>query len=450
MSIEKNIDIFKDLGIGIDCIPKGKKVIKVFTQLENPTAENVGDIWIETDKSIGEIFFREPDNPPAENDLYGWVSINPKIELKVDVTEGMQFIGRSETEMLIVYHDIKKLDTISTDYLKIWENAWLKIYSKLGSFKYWDTIKSKWVFEVAHYWNGIEWVNFSKSDFIVYLLDDKIRKLYPDYTEEWALSGANIHTIITDPNEFIVVGGYQKLIKYDTNGNAIWTSPIVDIDYIRGVAIDSESQIYAADRDGILYKVNKDDGSEIWRYFIGGSTQLSCVSIDNKGYIYVGDNDDYITKFDNNGNLIWRVRKQSDSIYDLAVTPTGTIYSASQIGSLSKINTDGVEEWEVPLDNSPYRIDIDNNENIYACIVNGPYGLKKINKDGNEIWTYSTSGGNRGVSVNSSGSIYFGGDDNILYELDKNKILISSLPRNNRINCVKTTPGLYGVFSEKW
>ncbi len=213
------------------------------------------------------------------------------------------------------------------------------------------------------------------------------------------------------------------LMKFDKDGNKIWTKEIgtPNGDTARGVAIDNSDDIYvtgntkgdldgntnAGESDIFLIKFDK-DGNKIWTKEIGTPNDdiAHGIAIDNSDNIYVaghtkgdldgntnaGESDIFLIKYDSNGNKQW----------------------TKQIGS-----PDHEAATSISVDNSnniyitgPTRGDLDGNTNagLYDIF------LVKFDKDGNKIWTKEIGTPNadiaRGVAIDNSDDIYVTGYTN--------------------------------------
>ena len=130
--------------------------------------------------------------------------------------------------------------------------------------------------------------------------------------------------VATDGFDNVIVTGLKKLasttryfytIKYDSNGNVVWTreydsSSSEDSAY--GVAVDSRNNVIVTGRANNNYYTIKysQSGDVIWRreYDSGAVDEAYGVTVDSYDNIIVTGraNDNYYTiKYDSNGNVIW-------------------------------------------------------------------------------------------------------------------------------------------------
>ncbi len=197
------------------------------------------------------------------------------------------------------------------------------------------------------------------------------------------------------------------VIKYDQNGNELWTTVCDYVDYrpssIVWLDIDEQQNVYVATR------------------FATG-TSIS----------------DYLTiKYDMNGEELWHVIH--DGIYgddvpsDILVDGAGNIFviGLSEMANddydylLMKYNSDGILQWEERYNaHCEYRylyprIALDESENI--CLIgmqaiepdNYDFAIMKFDQDGNTLWSHSYSGTYQNswdhpedLIIDDSGNIY--------------------------------------------
>ncbi len=206
-------------------------------------------------------------------------------------------------------------------------------------------------------------------------------------------------------------GGIDSfLIKYDSCGNLLWTK-----------------QFGTSSDDG-GYGIDVDSNGNV---FVSGWTLGDWAGT-------VGGVDIILTKFDNDGNMIWKRQfgsTLSDSGERVIVDNNGNVFvTGAQAGSyydifLTKFNNNGDLIWSKQWGTSNHDVGMDlkhdKNGNIFVTgyatgdlngnIHNGGSDifLTKWDNDGNEVWTkqWGTSGDDwaQGVIVNEDGSIVVSG-----------------------------------------
>ncbi len=295
-------------------------------------------------------------------------------------------------------------------------------------------------------------------------------------TEEWTATydgtangddRADAIAVDDEGNVIITGGAYMAggnrdyaTIKYDPDGNALWTAiydgPGNDSDESTDLAVDSNGNICVTglslgdttnyDIATVKYDPN---GNEVWvaRYTTPGEENDYGYYIDTDpwdnvyvgGYSYgFGTGKDYITiKYDSDGNELWVARYNgtgdgSDSPENMHVDAQGNVYItgvATQIGpqwdiTTVKWDTNGNQLWAATYDGPAHDWDqgravvADEQGNVYVtgyitnvdteedCIT------LKYDADGNPLWaaTYNSpsneyDGGNSLVS-DSQGNVY--------------------------------------------
>jgi hypothetical protein len=240
--------------------------------------------------------------------------------------------------------------------------------------------------------------------------------------------------VITDSGGNIYVAGYTEgnldgninagsadifLVKYDTNGNKLWTRQLGTASYDegRGVAVDSIGNIYVTGYTG---------GG------LDGNTNL-------------GSADIFLVKYDTNGNKLWTRQlgtDQSDSGYGIALDSGGNIYITGRIYGyggiqmfLLKCDNSGTKQWEEQ--NVHYSIGtgvaVNRSDEIYVSGQKASYFyghfyymlVYKYNTAGTLIWDGMEGEGvidkvigAEGIAVDASGNVYVTGYTD--YGLDGN------------------------------
>jgi hypothetical protein len=273
------------------------------------------------------------------------------------------------------------------------------------------------------------------------------------------------------------------IIKYDSNGEEIWTRQFgtEGEDSAQGVSVDSSGGVYVVghttgtlpdqtregeggEEDAFIIKYDS-NGEEIWTRQFGtsGADFVTGVSADSSGVYVVGwtvgtfpdqtnegDLDAFIIKYDSNGEEIWTRQfgtpqldtasgvsvDSSDGVY-VAGDTEGTLPGETSEGDLDafiiKYNSDGEEIWTRQFGTSEnldgaMAVSADSSDVYVVGFTQGTLPdqtregeegeedafIIKYNSDGEEIWTrqFGTSEFDtaRGVSVDSSGGVYVAGD----------------------------------------
>jgi hypothetical protein len=257
-------------------------------------------------------------------------------------------------------------------------------------------------------------------------------------------------------------------VKYDANGNQLWAAtydgPLGSFDASRGIAVDASGCVYVTGESvaswdtGFDYLTIKYDanGNQLWtaRFDGGhGNDYGRGLAIDQNGNIYVTGNsagqDDisnYATvKYDGDGNQLWVAyydgpRHAYDAARAIALDGAGHVYVTGESGGFTgvfdyatvKYDSKGNELWAVrysdPAGDSydaPTAIAVDQSGHVYVTGASGTtdagraYGTVKYDPDGIELWVarYSllnSSGAQaRALTVDAQGNVYVTGS---LYE----------------------------------
>ncbi len=158
-----------------------------------------------------------------------------------------------------------------------------------------------------------------------------------DYPKGMAVDSSGNVYVIRRP----VTTNYDNtIIKYDPNGNELWTLPYPPGD-ARGIATDYEENVYVTGPNDSTYQTIKYDpnGNELWSQvhdWAGDGDCPEALVIDNAGCVYVTGLVydittawDYATvKYDSNGNEMWAVQYNKDHydvVQDIAVDNLGNV-----------------------------------------------------------------------------------------------------------------------------
>jgi subtilisin family serine protease len=180
------------------------------------------------------------------------------------------------------------------------------------------------------------------------------------------------------------------LVKYDQDGNVVWTRSYDTGTYdgAVSVAVDSENNIYTAgyEHNGI-----------------------------NRGYLLV--------KYDQLGDKLWNTRYEVDqldsAVTDMAIDASDNIYL---IGTASSNNIAVFDKNGIMLRSFTARVNsgiaVDSSGNIYAA---GQNLLIKHSPDGGEIWAANSLGTITDLALDVSGNVYISGA--ILYGSNKDYLI---------------------------
>jgi len=303
-------------------------------------------------------------------------------------------------------------------------------------------------------------------------------KLSPDGTRQWVnfYRQGNFDTAAfvngVDSQDNLVVSGEffngddWLTIKYDSDGNQIWTSVYeANSTFVSNpdhMTIDALDNIYICGYVGsslnppfgAIVKIDA-VGNQLWvaEYygpeFNGGSANATAV--DDSGHVYLAgtasvsgrSGDAAIVKFDSNGNLMWqrtdgsRFSSAADNFADVKIDQNGDIIVAGTFGfntaagpdvALSKYDADGNLIWSQEFDGGVgsdvgMKLVLDAQNNIivlgYTEVDFDDYDtlLLKYDPAGNLIWSATQGGDGAGVdfprdlAIDAQGNLYVVGTE---------------------------------------
>jgi PKD repeat protein len=252
-------------------------------------------------------------------------------------------------------------------------------------------------------------------------------------------------------------GGYILVtIKYDSNGNELWTADYPAACSTSAIIVDSSGNVYvigSANGDYATIKYNS-NGSQLWAATYNGPGNgpdgPRRVAVDPSGNVYVtgwstgiGTGKDIATiKYDSNGNQLWVARYNGpgngddgvqcvsivldsagnvDVLGDSAGSGTGLDYATI------KYDTNGNQLWVARYNgpgngnDTPDRLAVDPMGNVYvvgASPGNGTgldYATVKYDTNGNQLWVTRYNGPGNGddwsylIALDPLGNVLVGG-----------------------------------------
>lgn len=230
----------------------------------------------------------------------------------------------------------------------------------------------------------------------------------------------------TQTGSFNVALGYISKIGASGTGDGQFASP-------RDVAIDSQGNIYVADREN--HRIQKFDSSGTyitqWGSFGTGNGQFKYprgIAIDSSDNIYVADCDNYrIQKFTSAGVYVTKWGNYSTGngglkyVSDVMIDGSNNVYASDLFDNyrVNKFNTSGtyVTKWGSQGSgnsqfNVPYALAADSSGNVYV-VDSGNNRIQKFNSSGvyqSQFGSYGSGNGQlnapSGIEIDSSGNIY--------------------------------------------
>lgn len=443
---------------------KGKQVVNIFIQPDEPIPQNVGDIWIVTDKPITDIIFQD-NEPSSPNNMQGLIKVADS-ELKINIQHALEFLNLSGSHIIVTYPALNAIESISPDKIKLWANAYMEMFVRLGTMKYWDGSSNRWVYNRALYWTGSEWRIFSFTDYYIhvgYNSTEIICKFDQEGNSVWTKTpSANAcYGLTIDPNGYIYSGHTNGYVcKLDPDGNTVWVvrpeSGVAKTEYhCFAIAVDSEGCIYTAHYDTYhsydrVFKLDP-DGNIIWMKSPTSNRQCNCIAVTHDKYVYIGYANGHVYKLAPNGDLVWVKQAMSDHCKAVAIDLNGYIYSGHVNGYVCKLDADGNIIWQKqPATNACNSIVVDPSGNIYAGYDTGY--IYKLDSEGNTIWSkqlvsnYNCSA----VDIDPEGYVYAVHLGGYIYKLDTaGNVLLSKQPNTRHCYALAVYPKL-AAFPHLW
>lgn len=168
-------------------------------------------------------------------------------------------------------------------------------------------------------------------------------------TELWTRPhDSYIYSLTADDAGRIYVGEDDgQVTKRDvTSGGAVsWTAQTNQSSYspVYDVAVGPDGDVYVALGDDTVRKMDASDGTTLWTYS-GHRDAVRGVATDSNRNVYTASDDGTIHKLNSRGNIAWTFTGHLNGVNDIRVS-SGNIYSAADDNSVRKIDRNGNEIW---------------------------------------------------------------------------------------------------------
>jgi hypothetical protein len=162
-------------------------------------------------------------------------------------------------------------------------------------------------------------------------------------------TSSSISTMEADSqNNIVALAG--SIYKYDTNSNQIWSFATSSVSFNR-LNFTTSGDIIASSGDGSLVKLNSSGVCLMYKYYAYTSIYSSCVDLNNNiwiGHQAAGLGASNLRKHDSNGNLLASYYigpgGYSDIVWELTAGESGYIYVSSNAW-LYKVSATGSVIW---------------------------------------------------------------------------------------------------------
>jgi hypothetical protein len=169
--------------------------------------------------------------------------------------------------------------------------------------------------------------------------------------------------VVLDRENNIMIAGNAGMVKYDQNGNSLWTGTYggqaMDMDDLGNLCVTGRRGTTMYDKSGLV----------LWRKNAPGSA----IALDNSGNVYVthpfksaghNSNADGITlKYDSSGNQIW-TSEYGGTL--MALDDNGIYVTLNDYFTIIKYSYNNILQWKAALPGSITGFVLDDSGNIYA------------------------------------------------------------------------------------
>ncbi|HRE40091.1 MAG TPA: PQQ-binding-like beta-propeller repeat protein [Ignavibacteria bacterium] len=199
-------------------------------------------------------------------------------------------------------------------------------------------------------------------------------------------------------------------VKWRLNFGMVKSAPTVENEFI-----------YITSKDSSIYKINFNDGSQVWKLSSGTDKErfdqfISTPVISNQLLFAVTSKGILVCVDKNSGNVNWIKKTGLNILSDISVDGEN-IYLNSENGNILCYDFSGNLTWEKKFETSFTSSFAFLNENILVSGIDGYlYNLKKINGDMN--WKFKTNGALYSNPVVYDNKVFLSSFDKHLYIID--------------------------------
>jgi outer membrane protein assembly factor BamB/PKD repeat protein len=316
----------------------------------------------------------------------------------------------------------------------------------------------------AGYYRDIKLKDEDGDGIFTATLSEEITDKYDDYVT------ATDDKFVSIKNDIRLIPYWWPMFNHDTSHTGSSLSDAPDNDnllwsYKTGAGVFSspavaDGRVFVGSRDGYIYCLDENTGSEKWKYMTGDQVESSPAVVD--GRVFIGSNDHYIYCLnETNGEKLWSYKTGAD-VFSSPAVADGRVFvgSGDGDGRIYCLDEDtGVKIWSRQIgwgvwsspavadgkvfvgssDNKVYCLRETNGETIWSYptsgsvdpslavadgkVFVGSYDDKKVYcldvHTGTELWNFTT-GGNVGSSpAVADGRVYVGSHDSTIYCLDE-------------------------------
>ena len=199
----------------------------------------------------------------------------------------------------------------------------------------------------------------------------------------------------------------------------------VNVEEMKGGGALSRPTIYKdklvfGNGEGYIYCLDKNNGKEIWRTYIGGSIYAPVVVKNN--HLYVGSKNTNFYKLNMKGELIWKF-KTGGTVTGATSYKNGLLFVSAD-NYIYSVDENGNLNWKFKTGDEVFVDPTVHNERIYFGASDEYFYC--LDLEGNLVWKFKTGGEILtfdGLDV-VDGKIYFGSADQYIYCLNLNGKLV--------------------------